>query len=67
VVDLSKEEYDELLNIFLEVDESGLNLGEREHRFFEDQRLRVERYKQKVYMSVAQWAWLRDIHKRATQ
>lgn len=64
---LGDDQYDELCNIFLEVDESGMELNDRESDFFEEQRQRFERYGRDTYVSGKQWDWLRDIYKRATE
>jgi len=64
---LSTDEYQELVDIFLEVDASGLEFNDREYKFFEDQKARFERFGANTYMSGPQWKWLRDIRERANQ
>ena len=64
---LADDEYNELIEIFLEVDESGIELNDREHKFFEDQKARFERFGVDTYMSGPQWTWLRSIHDRANK
>jgi len=64
---LSPDEYEELIEIFLDVDASGFKMKEREFRFYDEQKTRFERYGVDTYMSGPQWKWLRDIKDRATR
>jgi len=62
---MSAAEYDDLLELLFQIDDSGADLDAKDKRFLDEQRSRVEKYKRSVNMSEQQMAWLRDIHKRA--
>lgn len=62
---MSSEEYEALCQLLIEIEESGAELPDKDRRFLESQRQRVDTFGPKVNISAAQLAWLQDIHGRA--
>lgn len=62
---IDRDEYEELGGIFIEIEESGIELSDTETGFIADMRGRYERYGVKLLISDAQIDWLRNIGKRA--
>lgn len=64
---MTDDEFEDLCNLVLEIDESGADLPPKDQAFFESQKARIDRFGKNVNISPAQMEWLRDIHKRATR
>ena len=62
---IDQDEYDELCRIFIEVEESGIDLNAKSRQFLTDMTHAFERDKLEMTISEAQWKWLRSLHKQA--
>ena len=62
---IGKDEYEELCKIFIEIEESGIDLNEKSREFLAHMVRSFERYKLNMTISEPQWKWLRDLHRQA--
>lgn len=64
---LSRDRYEGLCHMLLEIEESGIELTGKSGPFIAETKARIEKWGDQIILSEAQWDWIVRIHEKATR